>query len=323
MKPKILYFSPNPDDACSFYRGIGPLVRLPDCEVVRLPDRISWSALMGGDIGFMMRPYNEKHLSIAKLINDQMPLWLDFDDDLFHVPPDNPSYTTYIDPKVRNTLEEILCMASVISVTTRELAKVYGEFNPNIHVIENAYNNFAFPESMSDEPRDKIVLWRGSDAHRLDLLTYAGEIIEVASQHPDWKFVFMGSVPWQVGEHINVTYIPPMEIFRYMKFIRESSRAAVHMVPLADNLFNRGKSNIAWIEAASAGSAVLAPNFPSWEKPGITCYDSRTDFAQQLTTLMQHTDSEKAAASWQFISDNLLLSDINRRRTALIQHALS
>ena len=328
MTTRILYFTPNPDDACAFYRGIGPLVRLNQCGITQLPDRISWSTLHGGDIGFMQRPFHHKHLNIADLILDQMPLWVDYDDDLFNVPPDNPSYTTYVAPKAKDVISEIITKASLVTVPTEHLKGIYAHLNDNIQVIPNAYNDYIFPVDLPPEPRSKVVLWRGSDAHRLDLLTHADAIARVAKDHPDWKFMFCGAVPWQLGSKLDVTYIPGQEIFRYMRFIRDSACAAVQIVPLADNLFNHSKSNIAWIEASSTGSVCVVPDWPEWQQPGTLNYGPEAhnaNFEEFLRYALVSPDECVALSrrSWDHICSNLLLSSVNTQRQELVGQILS
>ena len=81
---------PSNTDATSFYRGIGPLAEIRrerfNLALTFIND-VNWSTLKLCDAAFLQRPFTSNHLKIAELVKrNQLPLWIDFDDDLFSVP---------------------------------------------------------------------------------------------------------------------------------------------------------------------------------------------------------------------------------------------
>lgn len=326
---RIFVFSPTHTDACALYRGIGVFTPLRHSGylIERAPDHIDWSTISGGDLFYMQRPFNEHHVKRAKIAQRQMPLWVDYDDALFHVPVDNPAWETYYKPSVKDSIAELLEMADIVTFATPKLAELFGEqANFRHEIIPNAYNNYLFPTELPTSPREKRVLWRGSNSHQGDLTAFAPQIAELTRKYSDWDFLFLGNMPWMLPQETRFSYHSGDDLFTYFPLIRDKLKAAIQIVPLIDNDFNRGKSNIAWQEATHAGSITLAPNWPEWQLPGVMLYDDQADFVSQLEILLSlSADQIRMAAeqSWDHIAEHLFLSNINRYRISIIEDLTS
>jgi hypothetical protein len=86
------------------------------------------------------------------------------------------------------------------------------------------------------------------------------------------------------------------------------------IVPLEDEVFNRCKSNIAWLETARSGTITVAPFWESWAVPGVYAYED--DFFDTAHGAL--TEGEKWWGGWDYIQNNLLLSEINRLRAKVV-----
>ena len=318
----ILFFSPSETDACSFYRGVGPLSQLSRRGHITLnkTKEVNWASIAGNDLCFMQRPYAKGHLEIAEIVRRQMPLWIDYDDDLFNLPFSNPAYEHFT--KNVESLTKIINLASIITVTTSALADSIREHLAKdipIQVLPNAYNDYWFPIEPSS-PREKVVYWRGGETHAEDLLSIYGPLVEVASDCPDWTFIFQGMCPWMFKDTFPLKWLSSEDIMKFLPSIQHSIKPAIQIVPLADNKFNRSKSNIAWIEGTSAGAAVLAPDWPEWQHPGITNYTDADDFQSQLIRLITSEGARlhNASQSLNKVKDSLLLSQTNNQRQLII-----
>ncbi len=337
----ILSSIPNPHDATSLYRGVGPLYSLqrvyPDIQVAVNPP-VSWMTLKGADLAFFQRPAFDDRMDMIRMAkSNNVPIWLDYDDDLFSVPLCNPMFPLFAMPQVANNLANMLAMADLITVTTEvlkeKLAKILAAFPSNkydikankIHIIPNGYDPDLLP-SMERPPREKLVVWRGSASHVKDLWIHTEALTSVIKEFPDWKFEFIGETFWGTLEHLrkhckpeNIIRTGSMDPILFYKYLARQ-RPAVVIVPLEDIEFNRSKSNIAWLEATSAGAATLAPDWPEWNQPGIATYNGLHDFTVQLSALM--IDSSYQAERWstskEYIQGNLQLSDLNKMRYTLI-----
>ena len=323
---KLFFYSPNYNDACSYYRGIAPFSRL-DVNLSIPSNSVSWSTVVGSDIAFLQRPCTEQHLGIAKIIKRQgIPLWLDYDDDLINVPLENPAYGFF--SRLIGTVKEIVALADIITVTTQTLKDLYSSINPtaNIIVIPNAWDDYLWGTERSNiAEQEKTIFWRGSDSHIKDLMEVANDLVEVKKEYPEWKFVFMGMNPWFLQGRMEYGHIPPVDIMEYYPILKDKWHPSITIVPLTDNVFNKGKSNISWIEGTYSKSLVLAPGYlPEFNNVhGISNYSSNTglNFKNQLTKLIEFSEEityDSTYGTWEYIKENLLLSNTNKQRQEII-----
>jgi hypothetical protein len=286
---------------------------------------LNWATLKLVDCIFLQRPCTKNHLIIAELTKrNNVPLWVDFDDDLFAVPPWNPCSHIYNKEDVQQNIAQIAAMADVISVSTQALKDRLNMLNPTIKVVPNAFDLRTIgnrPLYDTQEKPGKLILWRGSKTHRLDLNVAANACIEISREHPELSWFFLGDKPWFVDfmPSKSVTCAEAIDPIEYFELIAKV-RAEVMLVPLADCAFNRAKSNIAWIEASWCYSATLAPNWPEWQKPGIANYTTEADFKSSLQYLIWGNQHEVyAQQSWDYIESNLLLSNVNKLRISIME----
>lgn len=314
-----------PNSAVSFYRSIGPMSYLPKLDKnieLRLPSKISWSTIAGADIFYIERPQENNDLAAIKLAKDfNAKIWLDFDDLLHEVPKYNPSYKFYNDKRTQDNIEEAMLLADVITVSTNEIKDYYYEMNNNIHVIENSHNDYIYPFNKITDTKETIN-WRGSDTHRQDLLSVAENIWSVSERNPAWGWTFIGKDPWYITEKIkNYFQFDECDIVTYNKFILDL-RSAIQIVPLIQNNFNKGKSNIGWLEGTYCGSATIAPSLPEFDKPGVINYmDKEDSFGYYLEKAIKSKSfrQQKYIESYEYIKENLLLSTINKKRLEIVE----
>ncbi len=320
---KFLFYSADTTDACSFYRGIGPFSQLwrLGWEMVRAPQYIDWASIAGPEIGVMQRPYSPTHLKIAETIKEQMPLWLDYDDLFTDVPPSNPSFDTFSEPEVRDSLKAMLQLADVVTTSTGYLGNRIGALVPRscrIRVIPNAYNDYLLPIGKLEQEREKVICWRGSKTHYSDLLTYGNDIAKVAKAHPDWRFVFLGATPWMLQGKLGMEWHPKLGIFKYHSYLRDELRPAIYQVPLADNPFNRAKSNVSWIEGTMADGLCVMPSFI--DAPGSVQYSRDLSYWDALEAAIYLITSGE---SFTYIKKARLsvpmLSEVNRQRAEILR----
>jgi len=339
MKP-LTIICPNPKDATSFYRGIGPfgtlMDEMKDFECT-FPNSVSWDAVKISSGVFMQRPFTTQHVQICEIVkSNKKNLWIDYDDYLLNVPMDNPTWGIYGDPAIKENIIKCLVHADVVSVSTpyleeclrqeminAEVLKNPGVTLPEFHVIPNAYDESLFTPAQRHEKRPKLIVWRGSETHVRDVLTYAEEIIEISNQHPDWTWLFVGMPPWMLiermpkGRCIWQKALDPIQYNDYLK----GCQPDICIVPLHFSPFNLCKSNIAWIEATHAGAVVLAPDAPEWRKPGVTTYNNQADFKNGLLKLMGTSGQLKQTLnkmSLEHIQRELTLKVTNKKRAEIL-----
>lgn len=269
--------SPRPDDASSFYRAYGPLGKLSrshDVSLITYPEW-GWPELMQCDVLFMHRPYDGQHCNIMRLAKRiGVKVWIDYDDLYTEpFPLAHPASGEWNNPDVQLSLRWLMRNADTVTVSTPFLASRLEQFcNPV--VIPNAWDSDIFP--FSDLPREKVISWRGGPAngHNQDLEQVLTDIKELVGLLPDWKWIFFGQPHWQIENIIpkeRLAIVPQMPFLEYMSNLVRC-KSSVHIVPLADNPFNRAKSNCAWIEASVAEAVTVARDLEEWNRIGIVPY---------------------------------------------------
>ncbi len=100
---------------------------------------------------------------------------------------------------------------------------------------------------------------------------------------------------------------------------------AIMIVPLVDNDFNRAKSNIAWLEGCFAGAAVIAPDFPEFQRPGVLNYSSPEQFGDVLgNAMIGNYDLKKLSEDgWAHIRKYELLTHRNQIRVNALKDLLN
>lgn len=328
---KVLFLNPDRGHTCSFYRSGGVVKDLRKklgsdytIDVVSWPDMpTDWQTISNYDLVMMQRPYQGSMFDFAKRIKAMnIPLWLDYDDNLFTVAAENRAWPIFNDPTVQLTVKSFLQIADVVSVTNEDLKESYLPYNKNIVVIPNAFNDIIFNVDRKVEERENTILWRGSDTHIYDIMGYAPSISKATEEHPEYEFTYVGYYPWFLAGSKNVNFIKPLEVIDYFNYVNNVKAKAVH-VPLFDSNFNRCKSNIAFIEASYWGAISIIPEW--WGNiPGTLSYNDQESYYEALRKVLEDevNVAEMNNLAWQYVKDNLLLSNINKTRVELIHNIL-
>lgn len=313
MTKNILYFDWH-SEASEFYRSM-PLdyIKHKDFTITRSTEReIRSHTINFYDIIIVLRPSSDAHLNLMKMAKDMgKRIIVDWDDDPIHLSDTNPMYGHYEENKQRTI--KCLAMADEIWVATEGIKKSFRLYNKNIHIIPNAYNDFIFKHT----PKftyNKIALFRGGGSHVGDIY-YPGTvewIVNMMNTKKLWKWYWFG----QDYEYIkyrhkwnNYYHNPGGSTVQFYKAIHDTN-ASIFYYPLADNLFNRSKSNCSFIESVSAGSAYFGMSeFPEFQKPGIMPLKDMPDI-MKMPDVLENMHKE----SWGFINDTLLLSTVNKLR---------
>lgn len=323
---KIKVCDVAPRSACSYYRGIGPLQKLkhinPEISVEYI-EKVSWSELNNCDILFLMRSVESNYIEALELAQSfGVPVWIDYDDCLHEIPADNPSYEYYTQKHIIENIDRSIKYADIITFSTVALKEYYNKVRPDSIVIENAFNDYNY-QLTEDYNDTKIISWRGSNTHRKDLLSKKDEMINVGNRFPDWYWSFIGCTPWYITDYIkNSEVMENIEIIRYNRLML-NLKPALHIIPLVDSVFNRSKSNIAWMEGVASGAACLCPSLPEFVKPGAVNYtDNNFEYLFEKLLKSRQLRSENFELSREYIRNNLLLSQINLKRLNIIEGLL-
>lgn len=323
---KLLALTVNKDDTTSFYRASGVMRdlqrKIPELQIdlnnASAIGTLTWSTLCLYDMVFLQRPFNSLNL-VRFLRQMNIPVWIDYDDNLFEIPQDNSrAFDTYQDQNIQTMLIEMAKIANVVTVSTAGLKTVYDHFNKDVRVVPNAINF----DLIGEEPKpgtSKIMYWRGGDSHRLDLAIYLMQIMDYQSKYADWKWIYAGYNPWEINLK-NKVYRKPQDPVIYFQQYRADAAMAMH-VPLHDSYFNHCKSNIAALEGIWGGAVCLVPDWEEWQIPGTIRYKTIEQYGEGLKTLLNEEISfnKYRSLAMEYIRDNYALSKINELRAQIVR----
>jgi len=333
----ILVLTRAPGSACEYYRGVGVLSKIPGVRL-RLEPEVGWTVLSPVDLGFAERPISPSDLEIIQMARDfGVPVWVDVDDDFFTVPAYNPARVTFGRKDVQERHAACLALANVVTVTTQHLKDQLSQFNDNIRIIPNAFNDYHWKWKFEPGAKD-LVVWRGSATHRNDVRRYLLSMAKVqAESKAGWAFI--GNDMWFAEERLHPEksrFLAEMPTTHYWKALKDFS-PRFWQVPLLDNPFNRAKSNIAWIEATYAGAVCLCPDLPEWNQPGAILYEAETEeglappmfypeesevYETALASMLEMSDRDRVnalKASFEHISEHYMLSKVNEKRKEILE----
>ena len=323
IKIKICDLAPR--SACSYYRSLGPLSKLnkinPEISVEYL-EAVSWTALSDADILFLARPVSPEYIEAIELAQSfGVKVWSDFDDALDVLPDDNPGKPYFCSDQIVKNLKIAIKHSEIVTVSTQALKDLYSPLNPYIHVVENAFNDYNYPFKKR-ENKSNYISWRGSATHRNDLLSIRNSLKEIAEKNKEWFFAWIGGGDlWYLSTGENTVFFGEVEIVRYNRLLY-NLQPAIHISPLMDTPFNRCKSNISWLESTWAGAPCLAPKIPEFEKPGCVNYTDNFGYLLEKLIKSRTFRQENYLQSFEYIKNNLLLSQINKKRIEIIEDTL-
>ena len=214
------------------------------------------------DVVIMQMVHFQASLDVFMGIKEMYPnvrLVAECDDNFISTSPDNPAFSAYIPGSdFRSVAVQQFKIADALIVSTPYLKDVYSEFNDNIYVVPNSIDK-KFWNVKKDKKRPGIRIgWAGSGAHTEDLRIIEPIIKKILDRHKDVRFCFVHGIPDFLKNRTRVECIQKfVEINKYPKFISNLD-FDIGIAPLVDNAFNRGKSNIRWLENAALGIPVVA-----------------------------------------------------------------
>jgi len=255
--------------------------------------------MMSMDAVFLQRAFIPDQVGLGNLAKEHgKPVITDYDDFLFAVQEDNPTHITYSQHASKSNVELCCRMSDVLTVSTEELKQKLLPFNENIVVVPNAID-FDLVKPMSPEiPRNPLVVWRGGSSHQEDFREHTDAILDAHDKFPNYHFAFVGFNPWWITKRMDQKRFRVLPFDgSYVNYMRNlcKLRGAIHIVPLADNVFNRCKSNISVLEATVAGSVVLAPDWEEFRTFGTIPYQDKASFHGKLLELMATPHDNLAA----------------------------
>lgn len=309
------------------------------------PNYIAWLEQHVGkfDLVWVDRFTDLDHLKFFRGFAHNSPgcrLVVDLDDDFWHVPKGNPAYQAYRPGQpAYEASKASLLFSEMLTVSTPYLGELAESRAHAVKVLPNVIDPADWtghpvnPEALND-PALRIV-YSGAGGHYEDLDLISQAMSELLHEQPvPFRFFAVGSGPiwvhdlakkmpdrvFVLGWHPFHDYLPSFSWGRF----------DISLAPLADNIFNRSKSNIRWIESATVGIPTIVsdvgPFKPLSDDLTLKVKSNKPkDWKAAITDLLLDAERRQqiAAAARQAVLDDWTLDSNPRLWYDFVEEALS
>jgi len=221
------------------------------------------------------------------------PVVVEMDDNILSVPDYNQAANCYApNNDIRKVAVAQMREADALIVSTPYLKELYSEFNDNIYVMPNSIDFETWGKTQRGVNKGKITIgWMGGGTHNDDLDIVIPAIKELTAKYHNVEFYFLHGASPKLRDMKGVRFSTKWErIDKYHKYVAKAG-FDIGMAPLVDNAFNRGKSNLRWLEYSALGIPCVASNVGHFAETihdgvdGLLC-DTPEDFTKNLEGLI-------------------------------------
>jgi len=260
-------------------------------------------------------------------VRHQKPFLMEIDDYIADVPAQNEAYNQYRPGSVRfRVAVEQMRQSDALIVSTPYLAEQYKDYNDKIYVVPNSIQ-FSEWKGLESKRHDRLRIgWIGGGTHTVDLLMVKPVIEELLEKYPDlWFYCIHGCPdPYKTMAHVfHTKKWAPINL--YPKFMA-SYKFDIGIAPLEDNNFNRGKSNLRWLEYSALKIPCVAsplPDFARVIKQGKTGFlaPDLESWKTSLETLIKDEGLRRdvGRAAYQKVKDNFNVTKIANNYRHILQ----
>jgi glycosyltransferase involved in cell wall biosynthesis len=242
-----------------------------------------------------------------------VPIVMDTDDNVFATRPFNPGYRGY-HPGAESLLWNRKTAASVDAVTTstENLKQVHLRDNPNIYVIPNSLELDRWAAAVKPEHPEIRIGCLMSSSHHEDALLLKKVIPEILKKYPNVHFYYTAMYNYVFeNEELKgqLHPLPWIALKNWPESVVEQG-FDIGLAPLVDNMFNRAKSNLRYLEYSAARMAtVCSPALPykcvEHGKTGLVASNFE-EWVQNISLLIedQNLRNSISKAAFRYVSDN-------------------
>lgn len=256
------------------------------------------------DIVVIQRDFPRNWKTYEHILNlaraNKKPVIYEIDDLLFDMPSDHSHRQEYI-PALLPMLDAVL-RADVVIGSTHLLSEYVRQWNSNTWIIPNYLNDRVWKFKQKDENQannDPLVIgYMGGETHLLDLQFISEALIKVLNKYSGSvrMKIWGGKPPEELLEPSYCDWVPINQL-NYASFANFfiQQDCDIFIAPLRDNLFNRSKSELKFLEYSVLGIPGVYSQLPPYESivnPGQNGYLASTlsDWEECLVKLIERPE---------------------------------
>lgn len=230
------------------------------------------------------------------------------DDVVTAIDPSSPFYKNF-SPNTRSSLAYALARCDRMVVSTDFLADYYKNFINDIRIVPN---RLEMSKWLHLAPRKRLgpkvrIGWAGGTTHQRDLMLLK-EVIEQTRDEADW--IFFGMCPPEIAPLLSESH-PFIPYAEYPAFLANLA-LDLAVAPLADTVFNRGKSNLRLLELGILGLPVVCTDIdPYHNSPACLVKNSVSTWVSALRERIHDPDAREREGRTmrQWVLQNYLLDN--------------
>ena len=245
----------------------------------------------------------------------------EIDDLLFDLPETHPERTQELYNAALMPMMAALIDADLVLVPTRELSRMVEGYNPNVVVLPNYLDDtiWQLKQPVQKTAIEEITIgYMGSNSHTPDLIIIASLLRELLARYEGkLKLEVWGTPLPEALQNIEGVFWHPSPTNVYTDFVKFFQTLEFDLViaPLADNLFNRCKSGLKFLEYSAIGAPGVYSRLSPYEEivsDGVNGFlaVNKTEWFDKLTQLIESPDLryQMAVAAQKTVEENWLLS---------------
>jgi hypothetical protein len=252
-------------------------------------------------------PSQLKFVTYLKQLGEKMNFNVvyEIDDIVFYedIPEYNKFRGAFVDDEIRQATISMMQMSDEITVTCDYMKQYYMDKtgNKNISVIPNypprywldQYDELLVEKNFSKRKKKPRVLYAGSGAH-FDVDNLAGQrddfyhIVETVKKTVNkYQWIFIGAFPVGLRSLVQqgkIEYHPWTSLYEYPRLVQKV-KPNVMVAPLIDNVFNRSKSDLKFVEGCALGVPAICQDMCTYENAHYK-FSTGSEMVDQIDNLM-------------------------------------
>lgn len=226
----------------------------------------------------------------------------ELDDDFFNIPKEFAKpYIHYCKPEVRQSIFALMRACDAVTASTNTLAAAIQKYVPDkpIFVVENSLDVERWEEDYAKKQNTKkdtvTIGWMASGSHTIDAPLVIPALLRALQEDDRVRIKLIGWVGWKnLGEPFDKYRhrIDAMDWVNYVQLPQIMREIDIGICPLVDNLFNRSKSNIKWLQYSALGAATVASNIDPYKDiddgvDGLLVDETREAWSDAISGLLK------------------------------------
>jgi len=257
---KILFVPAGDMMASAFYRARMPADLLTEYgkAVAHFTDRLDLAKALRYEVLWIQLASSPMLYKIAQMAKAEgVKIVYDVDDRFDAIPAENPAAAIYVEQKVADVWR-ILELADLVTVSTNNLRDyIKGHVGDKVRVITNMVPAAIIPNRVPPPKDFTRILWAGSPTHKRDLALIEPALSRILCRgNGKVRFTCFGE---RSPEGLPTDCVDMIGFVPFEDYLPKLADVGAHfgLAPLEDNAFNRGKSDVKFLEYAACGYASL------------------------------------------------------------------